>query len=152
MLNEMARHKWLRKTHQIVGVGEKWGYQRACRGNRGRLFDPFHGMEEEKKNQQKNLIKLMIERGGEWKGGKDIFTSLLFHFLVHSHMTFVMIFWSFFSFFYFPTLAWSQRGDYLWGQHRIREKQGSSGDFAKNDHNNDVDDNDDSELMLVVSH
>ena len=104
------------------------------------------------KNQQRNFIKLMIERGGEWKGGKDIFTSLLFHFLVHSHMTFVMIFWSFFSFFYFPTLAWSQRGDYLWGQHRIREKQGSSGDFAKNDHNNDVDDNDDSELMLVVSH
>ena len=45
--------------------------------------------------------------------------------------------------FCFPTLAQqSQRGDYLWGQHRIREKQGSSGDFAKNDHNNDVDDDD----------
>ena len=93
----------------------------------------------------------MIERGGEWKGGKDIFTSLLFHFLVYSHMTFVMIFWSFFSFFYFPTLAWSQRGDYLWGQHRIREKQGSSGDFAKNDHNNDVDDNDGGKNFVVSS-
>ena len=41
------------------------------------------------------------------------------------------------------------RADYLWGQHRIKEKQGSSGDFAKNDHNNDVADNDDVENYIL---
>ena len=36
----------------------------------------------------------------------------------------------------FPTLVGK---DYLWGQHRIKAEQGSSGDFAKNDYNHDHD-------------
>ena len=41
------------------------------------------------------------------------------------------------------------REDYLWGQHRIKDEQGSSRDFAKNHYNDDEDD--DVELNLKIA-
>ena len=43
-----------------------------------------------------------------------------------------------------------RREDYLWGQHRIKDEQGSSRDFAKN-HYNDYDEDDDVKTSTVIA-
>ena len=42
------------------------------------------------------------------------------------------------------------REDYLWGQHRIKDEQGSSRDFAKN-HYNDYDEDDDVKTSTAIA-